>query len=83
VRSAASQAPARHHRSLAAWHPAQRNANNRASKNYLDRFASPIELDATLFVTCFLGMLCVALLTVGAQILRAAHARPSDSLRHE
>jgi putative ABC transport system permease protein len=54
-----------------------------AMRNYLDRFASPIELDATPFAACFLGMLCVASLTVGAQILRAAHARPSESLRHE
>jgi hypothetical protein len=52
-------------------------------RNYLDRFASPIELDARPFVACFLGMLLVASMTVGAQILRAAYARPSESLRHE
>lgn len=54
-----------------------------AMRNYLDRFASPIELNATLFVACLLGMLIVASVTVGAQILRAAHARPSEALRHE
>jgi putative ABC transport system permease protein len=64
--------------SLAAWPVAFI-----AMQNYLDRFASPIELDAPLFIACLLGMLCVASMTVGAQILRAAHARPTESLRHE
>jgi hypothetical protein len=52
-------------------------------RNYLDRFVSPIELDATPFVACFLGMLLVASMTIGAQILRAAHAPPSQALRDE
>jgi putative ABC transport system permease protein len=64
--------------SLAAWPVAFI-----AMRNYLDRFASPIEMDARLFVGCLLGMLIVASMTVGAQILRAAHARPSEALRHE
>jgi putative ABC transport system permease protein len=64
--------------SLAAWPVAFI-----AMRNYLDRFASPIELDITLFVTCLLGMLLIASMTVGAQILRAARTRPSEALRHE
>jgi putative ABC transport system permease protein len=54
-----------------------------AMQSYLDRFARPIELDITLFVACFLGMLLLASLTIGAQILRAARTRPSAALRHE
>lgn len=54
-----------------------------AMQTYLDRFAKPIEMNFTLFVACFLGMLAVASLTVGGQILRAARARPTDGLRHE
>jgi putative ABC transport system permease protein len=54
-----------------------------AMRNYLDRFANPIDMNSTLFVACFLGMLVVASLTVGAPILNAARARPSAALRHE
>jgi putative ABC transport system permease protein len=54
-----------------------------AMRNYLDRFANPIDMNSTLFVACFLGMLVVASLTVGAPILNAARARPSEALRHE
>jgi putative ABC transport system permease protein len=64
--------------SLAAW-----PAAFIAMRGYLDRFARPIELDITLFVACFLGMLLLASLTIGAQILRAARTRPSAALRHE
>jgi putative ABC transport system permease protein len=64
--------------SLAAWPVALI-----AMRNYLDRFASPIEPDARLFVGCFLAMLLLAALTVGAQTLHAARARPTDALRHE
>jgi putative ABC transport system permease protein len=54
-----------------------------AMRNYLDRFANPIDMNGTLFVACFLGLLVVASLTVGAPILNAARARPSEALRHE
>lgn len=64
--------------SLAAWPVAFV-----AMQQYLDRFASPIVLDLSLFMRCLLGMLLIALLTVGAQILRAARLRPSEALRHE
>jgi putative ABC transport system permease protein len=64
--------------SLAAWPVALI-----AMRNYLDRFASPIELDARLFVGCLLAMLLLATLTVGAQALHAARSRPTEALRHE
>ena len=54
-----------------------------AMRSYLDRFASPIELDFTLFAACFVGMLLVASVTVGGQVLYAARARPTEALRHE
>jgi putative ABC transport system permease protein len=64
--------------SLAAW-----PAAFVAMQTYLDRFSKPIDMNVTLFVACFLGMLVIASLTVGGQILRAARARPSEGLRHE
>jgi putative ABC transport system permease protein len=64
--------------SLAAWPVAYI-----AMRNYLNRFTSPINLDVTVFATCLLGMLLVASLTVGAQIIAAARLRPSAALRHE
>jgi hypothetical protein len=54
-----------------------------AMRSYLDRFTRPIELDFRLFVACFLGMLLIASMAVGTQILRGARTRPSQVLRHE
>jgi hypothetical protein len=53
------------------------------AQTYFDRFPKPIDMNVTLVVASFLGMLAIASLTVGGQILRAARARPSDGLRHE
>lgn len=52
-------------------------------QSYLARFAKPIDMNVALFLACFLGLLAVAVLTVGGQILRAARARPSEGIRHE
>src|SRR4051812_35474045 len=53
-------------RAWAAWPPAYI-----AMRLYLDRFVSPIELNALPFIAGLLAMLSIAWLAVGAQILRA------------
>jgi len=50
---------------------------------WLENFPYPVNLDAGVFVVTALLTLLVALLAVGRQSLKAAHASPVDSLRHE
>jgi hypothetical protein len=54
-----------------------------AMRLYLDRFASPIELNAVPFFICLLVMLSIGWLAVGTQTLRAARTRPASALRQE
>ena len=54
-----------------------------AMRLYLDRFVSPIELNAFPFVAGLLAMLSIGWLAVGAQTLRAARTIPAQALRQE
>jgi putative ABC transport system permease protein len=54
-----------------------------AMRLYLDRFVSPIELNAVPFVAGLVAMLATAWLAVGAQTLRAARTMPAHVLRQE
>jgi putative ABC transport system permease protein len=54
-----------------------------AMRLYLDRFVSPIGLDAFPFVAGLVALLAVAWLAVGAQTLRAARTIPARVLRQE
>jgi putative ABC transport system permease protein len=54
-----------------------------AMRLYLDRFVTPIQLNAFPFVACLLAMLSIGWLAVGAQTLRAARTRPASVLRQE
>jgi putative ABC transport system permease protein len=64
--------------SLAAWPLAYI-----AMRLYLDRFVSPIELNALPFVAGLVAMLSIGWLAVGAQTLRAARTVPARALRQE
>jgi putative ABC transport system permease protein len=50
---------------------------------YLDRYVSPVRLDAVPFLAGSLIVVSIAWLAVGAQTLRAARTAPADVLRHE
>lgn len=52
-------------------------------RQWLDRFAQRIPLNALYFPVASAAMLLVVLAAVGAQTLRAARANPADSLRCE
>ena len=54
-----------------------------AMRLYLDRFVSPIELNAFPFLAALLAMLSIGWLAVGAQTLRAARTIPAQALRQE
>jgi putative ABC transport system permease protein len=54
-----------------------------AMRLYLDRFVSPIELNAAPFVAGLLAMLSIGWLAVSAQTLRAARTIPAQALRQE
>jgi len=54
-----------------------------AMRLYLDRFVSPIDLNALPFIAGFLIMLAIAWVAVGAQTLRAARTVPARALRQE
>ena len=54
-----------------------------AMRLYLDRFVSPIELDAIPFIGSLVAMLAIGWLAVGAQTVRAARTVPARALRHE
>ncbi len=50
---------------------------------WLQGFAARTSLTAGLFIVSGLAAVAVAVLTVSSQVLRAAHANPTDSLRYE
>jgi putative ABC transport system permease protein len=50
---------------------------------FLNIFANRIHLDAGILLISFSGILCMALLTIGIQVYRAAVANPVKSLRTE
>jgi hypothetical protein len=52
-------------------------------QSWLERFAFRVEIGAWPFVAVTLLMLAIALLTVGAQAMRAARANPVDAIRYE
>ena len=54
-----------------------------AMRLYLDRFVSPIELNALPFIAGLLAMLSIAWLAVGTHTLRAARTIPARVLRQE
>ena len=54
-----------------------------AMRLYLERFVSPIELNALPFIAGLLAMLSIGWLAVGAQTLRAARTIPARVLRQE
>jgi len=54
-----------------------------AMRLYLDRFVSPIELNALPFIGGLLAMLSIAWLAVGAHTMRAARTIPARVLRQE
>ncbi len=54
-----------------------------AMHRWLENFPYPVSLDAGAFVVAALLTLLAALLAVGRQSLKAAHANPADSLRYE
>ena len=54
-----------------------------AMRLYLERFVSPIELNAFPFIAGLLAMLSIGWLAVGAQTLRAARTIPAQALRQE
>ena len=54
-----------------------------AMRLYLDRFVSPIELNAVPFIAGLLAMLSIAWLAVGTHTLRAARTIPARVLRQE
>jgi len=54
-----------------------------AARTWLKGFAYRIAVDPWVFVLAAAAALLLALLTAGGQALRAAGARPADSLRCE
>ncbi len=54
-----------------------------AMQNWLESFAYRIEIDVWVFVMAGVVAICIALLTVGFQALKAANANPVKSLRTE
>ena len=54
-----------------------------AMRDWLNGFALRIDLGAGPFALAAIGVLAIALLTVGLQALRAALTNPVDSIRHE
>ena len=52
-------------------------------RHYLDRYVSPVQLDAVPFVAGSALVVAIAWLAVGAQTLRAARTAPANVLRHE
>ena len=52
-------------------------------RHYLDRYVSPVQLDAVPFVAGSALVVAIAWLAMGAQTLRAARTAPANVLRHE
>lgn len=52
-------------------------------QNWLESFAYPIEINLWVFVVAGFIAICIALLTVGFQAIKAANANPVKSLRTE
>lgn len=50
---------------------------------WLQSFAYRVSVDVWIFVVAAIGILAIALITIGAQTIRAASANPIDSLRNE
>lgn len=53
------------------------------AKEYLSGFAFHVDISANTFLLAGLGLLTLALLTVGFQSLKAALTNPANSLRSE
>ena len=54
-----------------------------AMRSWLQGFAYRVSMNARVFLLAGLLTLCIALMTVSYQALRAARANPVDSLRYE
>lgn len=54
-----------------------------ATRKWLDGFAYHVNLTGGIFIITILATLFIALFAVSFQAIRAAHANPVDSLRHE
>ena len=53
------------------------------SSQWLSGFAYRVEINPFIFVIACVSAIAIAWFTVGYQSIKAAHANPVDSLRHE